>query len=92
MYRLKVSTIFRSIWHFLHRGNIEEASITKHCVPLIVVNTFNIDPDQLPPLPGDVMVWWHVGDLDLYQEKEGHTSGGISLQKVKRQQQLGNLN
>ena len=38
------------------------------------------------------MVWWHVGDLDLYQEKEGDTSRDISLQKVKRQQQLGNLN
>ena len=71
---------------------MEKASTTEFCVPRIVVNTFNIDPDpdQLPLLPGDVMVWWHVGDLDLYQEKE--TSRDISLQKVKRQQQLGNLN
>ena len=71
---------------------MEKASTTEFCVPRIVVNTFNIDPDQLPLLPGDVMVWWHVGDLDLYQEKEGDTSRDISLQKVKRQQQLGNLN
>ena len=69
---------------------MEKASTTEYCVLRIVVNTFNIDPDQLPLLPGDVMVWWHVGDLDLYQEKE--TSRDISLQKVKRQQQLGNLN
>ena len=72
---------------------MEKASTTEYCVLRIVVNTFNIDPDQLPLLlPGDVMVWWHVGDLDLYQEKEGDTSRDISLQKVKRQQQLGNLN